>query len=518
MAITTVISAFLGLLRDRFLAESFGAGVSLDVYFAAFIIPNFVYGILITGGLIAAFLPVFSKTFENDKEEGWSLINNLINALTLVLLTSSLILFILAPQIVRVIAPGFTQNQLDWTAFLTRIMMISPILLGLSSLLSGVLKYFDRFTTYAIAPILYNLGIIFGILVLVPVFGLVGLAYGVVLGSFLHMIIQVPAALKIGFKYDFVLDFSSEKLKRIFYLIIPRMIGQASSQINLVVITALASTLTVGSLSIFNFADHLQAMPIRVFGVSFAIAAFPSLSKDVATGKMEQFLDNFFNSARKIIFVIFPIAFLTLILRVQIVDLVLGVGRFTPSDMKLTAAALGIFSFSFFAHSLIHLLIRAYFSFEDTKTPVYGSVGAVIINIALAFVFIFLFEVEGFQEIIRRAFNLSQVDGIEVLAFPIAFFFSTLWQFIFLYSILKKRIDMKKKNLKKSTIKLFGASLIMAGGALVILNKLSWQQGFLQDLVQVAVILIFSGAVYFLLALAFNCSEPKAILNKIKQR
>ncbi len=521
LAVSSTISAFLGLLRDRLLAGTFGAGPELDVYFAAFRIPNLVYGILITGGLVAAFLPVFSETFEDDEEEGWRLASNLLNFLILALSFLSVFLFIFAPDVIRLIAPGFTPAQTYSTVMLTRVMLVSPILLGVSSLFSGVLKYFDYFLTYALAPILYNLGIIFGILVLVPRFGLMGLAYGVVLGAFVHMIIQVPAAKRIGFNYKPVLDISSKKLKRVVYLIIPRMVGQASIQINLVVITAIASTLTAGSLSVFNFADHLQAFPVRVVGISFAVAAFPRFSKNLANGEKSRFLDNFSNSARKILFTIIPISFLTFILRGQIVRLVLGTGRFDWVDTRLTAASLGIFSFSLFANSLTHLLVRAYFSFQDTKTPVYVSIGGVLVNVSLAFLFVYLL---GFGNPLRDglvyALRLESLRNIEVLAFPLAFFFSTFVQLIALYRVLEKRIDgLRRKEILNSIVKISGSSIVMVIVSFFTLRAMLHfvvLDTFFGVLIQTAVTALISGAVYLLAAFSFDSPELIAILKKVK--
>ncbi len=519
LGISSTISALLGIVRDRLLAGTFGAGAELDVYFAAFRIPNFVYGILITGGLVAAFLPVFSETFEESEGEGWQLASNLLNFLVLALSALSFLLFLFAPIVVSIIAPGFNQNQAQWTVILTRIMMVSPILLGLSSLLSAILKYFDYFLTYALAPILYNLGIIFGIIFLVPIFELKGLAYGVVLGALTHLLIQIPAAKVAGFNYRPVLNFSSEKLRRIVKLIIPRMVGQASTQINLVVITAIASTLTAGSLAIFNFADHLQAFPVRVIGVSFAVAAFPRFSKDLANGEKDKFLDDFSNSTRKILFAIIPISFLTFILRGQVVRLVLGTGRFDWADTRLTAAALGIFSFSLFANALSHLLIRAYFSFQDTKTPVYVSIGGVVINVFLALLFVNLLSSGGLLESgLIQLLRLESLESIEVLAFPLAFLFSITGQLVALYYILERRLgDLRRREIIDSAIRILGASLVMIIIAFLTLRaalNFTTLETFFGVFFQATVTTLVSGLTYFLAAIAFDCPEMKAILNK----
>ncbi len=520
LAVSSTLSAFLGLFRDRILAGTFGAGVELDIYFAAFRIPNFIYGVLITGGLVAAFLPVFSETFENNEEEGWRLVSNLLNFLILTLSGLSFFLFIFAPWVVKVIAPGFTLLQTEWTIHLTRIMLLSPILLGISSLFSAMLKYFDHFITYALAPILYNLGIIFGIIFLYPIFDLTGLAYGVILGALLHLLIQFPAAKIIGFKYQFVFDYSSRKLKKIIKLIIPRLVGQASSQINLIVITAIASTLAAGSLAIFNFADHLQAFPVRIIGISFAVAAFPRFSKDLANGAKQKFLNDFSNSARKIIFAILPLSFLTFMFRGQVVRLILGTGRFGWSDTRLTAACLGIFSLSFFANCLMHLVIRAYFSFQDTKTPVFASIIGVVTNVVLVFLFLFLLKNSQFVQLtFNYLLKLEGLQNLEVLAFPTAFFFSVLVQFIYLFRTLESRIgNLKRKEIVDSTIRILGASIVMSFFAFItlrIVTNFIILNTFISVFVQVSIATLVSLVVYILAAIWFDSPEVKSILKRI---
>ncbi len=519
LAFSSVISAFLGIFRDRLLAGIYGAGSNLDVYFAAFRVPDFVYGVLITGGLTAAFLPVFSETFEKDKKEGWDLVNNLFNFLVLTLSGLSFLLFIFAPLVVKIIAPGFDSAQTELTIILTRIMLLSPILLGISNLFSGVLKYFDNFLTYALAPILYNVGIIFGIFFLVPKYDLIGLAYGVLIGALAHMLIQIPAIKRAGFKYSFFWDVSSKKLKKIVSLIVPRIVGQTSMQINLVFITAIASTLTVGTLSIFNFANHLHAFPVRVIGISFAVAAFPKFSKSLSNGKMNEFLDSFSSSTRRILFAIIPLSFLIFILRGQIVRLALGTGEFGWTDTRLTAAALGIFSFSLFCNCLMHLLIRAYFSFQDTKTPVYVSIIGVLINIGLILIFVFLLQNPGlFRDSLVYFLRLESLKNIEVLAFPLAFFFSTFFQFVALFYILEKRIrNLRRAEIIDSAIRILGSSLFMIIVAFFTLRVMLYfvtLDTFWGVFIQSSVTVLVSVLVYFVSAHFFKLPEVKIILRK----
>ena len=274
LLVSALISRFLGLVRDRLLAGKFGAGEELDIYFAAFRIPDFVYGILIMGGVAAVFLPVFSEYFKKDQEQAWKFASNLLNCFFILLVVVCGILAFFTPLLVNLISPGFSPENKELTIALTRIMFLSPIFFGLSSIFSGMLHYFNRFLAYSLVPVIYNLGIIFGIVFLVPIFGLYGLAYGVILGAAFHWLFQLPVARAAGYKYLPILNFRNFGLLKVFKLMVPRTIGAAAYHVNLIVVTAIASTLTAGSISIFNFANNLQYFPIGLIGVSFSMAAF----------------------------------------------------------------------------------------------------------------------------------------------------------------------------------------------------------------------------------------------------
>src|SRR3989344_1399684 len=273
LAGSSLISRILGLFRDRLLAGVFGAGSELDVYYAAFRIPDFIYSILIAGGIIVAFLPLMSEYFLENKEAAWKFVNNILNVFLFFLIFISLGLFIFAPVITKLITPGFTPQQLAMTVLLTRILALSPILLGVSSIFSGILQYFNKFLAYGLAPIFYNLGIIFGIVFLAPYSGILGVAAGVIIGAFLHLAVQIPSALLSGFKYRPIFDFKAPGLKRVLFLMIPRTFAVFSLQSNYVVMTAIASTLAVGSITVFNLANNIQHFPSGIVGVSFATAA-----------------------------------------------------------------------------------------------------------------------------------------------------------------------------------------------------------------------------------------------------
>jgi len=435
------ISAILGLLRDRLLAGRFGAGLELDVYFAAFRIPDFVYNILILGGLIVAFLPLFAEYFSRNKDEVWQMANHVLNAFLIFLISISFIFFILTPWLIKWLFPGFGEEHYKLAIPLIRLLFLSPIFFGISNLLSGILQYFQRFFIYSLTPILYNLGIIFGILFLAPYFGIFGVGMGVVFGAFLHMAIQIPTAINCGFSYKFLLDFKYPALKRIFKLMVPRVFGVAAQQINLIVITAIASTITAGSIAIFSISNNFQSLPVGIIGASFAVAIFPALSRFFAENQKKEFLENFSSIFRQILFFVIPVSVLIFLLRTPIITFIYKTGKFTLSDVQLTSACLGIFALSIFAQSLIPLLARAFFSLQDTKTPTLITFWAVSLNIILCFSFVWLLKSPNiFSNSLIEFFSLFRNENTSLLGLPLAFSISAIFQFILLYFSFKQKI------------------------------------------------------------------------------
>ena len=463
LAISALISRALGLVREGLLASTFGVGPDLDIYFAAFRIPDLVYNVLIAGGLVVAFLPLFSEYFSRNKEKAWQLTNNTLNIFLFLLISLCLILFIFTPSLVRLVVPGFDSSQLAQTVLLTRLMFLSPILFGLGSIFSGILQYFNRFLVYSLCPILYNLGIILGIIFLAPSLGTLGVALGVILGAIFYFLIQVPSAISCGFKYRPIFNFRDPGIKKVIKLMIPRTFGMAANQINLIVITAIASTLTAGSIAIFNFANNLQYFPIGIIGISFAVASFPVLSRGWVENKKEEFLSNFSAVFRQVLYLIIPISILFFILRNQIVGIILRHGQFSQVSAEVTAACLGLFCLGIFALTLIPLIFRAFFAFKDTKTPTLIAILGMSLHIILSFTFIWLLKFpNSFQVFLKNSFSLQGIENIQVIGLPLAFAIAGIFQFILLMIFLYKKIgDYKLKEIFNSFLKILIASLLM---------------------------------------------------------
>ncbi|OGF28423.1 murein biosynthesis integral membrane protein MurJ [Candidatus Falkowbacteria bacterium RIFOXYB2_FULL_34_18] len=420
VALSSLISRFLGIFRAKILANEFGAGDMIDIYYAAFRVPDLVFNLLVLGALSAGFIPILTKLIKDydckrcqffTNKKAWEFSSDILNIIGLGVLVLSLAGILFAPLFIKFIVPGFDAEKQKLTAGLTRIMFLSPIFLGISSVLGGILQSFKRFFVYSLAPIMYNIGIIIGALYFVPEWGIRGLAYGVVLGALMHMLIQLPMVLILGFRYRlrFFIPWRDKNIRNIFVMMVPRIMSLAISQINLIVITIIASTLASGSLTVFNFANDLQSLPIGVFGISFAIAAFPTLSSVAFDRK--RLTREFSSVFRQILFFIVPATVLLLTLRAQIVRVIYGAGEFGWEDTVLTIDTLGFFSVSLFAQASLPLLVRIFYARHNAKTPFFVGLFSAGVNVVLSLFFSDRFGVSG----LALAFSISSIINFILL-------------------------------------------------------------------------------------------------------
>ena len=441
LAATSFLSLLLGLVRDRLLAARFGLGQELDIYYAAFRIPDFISTVLIIGAIGAAVIPIFSQCLVRSREEAFKYLANLLNLFLIALILVCGILFVFAPNLISLIAPGFSAEKKELTILLTRIMFLSPIFLGISNMISAVLRVFRRFLITSLAPIMYNLGIIIGILVFLPKIGLPGLSWGVALGGFLHLLIQIPILIKVGFRPQKIFNFFEPKFLQTLKLTIPRSIGLAASQINLIVVTVIASGLATGSIAAFNFADSLSRPLLTLIGVSFSTAAFPTLSLAFSQENKEKFNKLFFSTFHKILLFILPLSFLLFILRNLLVELIFKVGKFGLVDARLTAACLGMFSLGIFAQGLVLLIAKAFYSIQNTIIPALSSIFGMVINIIFCLLFVKLLSFSNpFQQFLINLLNLNNLKEVQVIGLPLAISLSAIFQFFILFVLFQKKI------------------------------------------------------------------------------
>lgn len=508
IAVAGLASRILGLFRDRILASTFGAGDTLDAYYAAFRVPDLVYNLLILGALSAAFIPVFTQLISKDKDsEAWELASGVLNLQILIMGILLVVLAVFSPFFMHLITPGFEGEKLQMTVDFTRIMFLSPLIMGVSGIFGGVLVSMKKFLIYSLAPITYNLGIIFGALILVPTMGPVGLAWGVVFGAIFHMLIQYPAVKFSGFRFHFVFkeSFKNKNVREVFHLMIPRMMGVAVSQLNLVIITIFASTLTAGSLAAFNFANNIQSAPLGLFGASFAIAVFPTLSAYHARNEDEKFSRAFSKTFRQVVFFVIPISVLIFVLRAQIVRVILGSGRFNWEDTKMTFAVLGYLTASLFAQALIPLLARAFYAIQNTKTPFLIALLSEAINIGLVVVLL-----------------RSDIFRYKVSALAVAFSVASVINMTLLFYFLRKKIgSLEESAILKSFIKIALAS-VGAGAAAQLGKLLVGTRGqldtFLEILAQMVVAAGFGIAIFSLLSYYLGIEEFFSFINSISKK
>jgi len=502
IASASIFSRLLGLVRDRLLASRFGAGDVLDTYYAAFKIPDFVFNVLVLGALSSAFIPIFVEYLHRDKDnetkknEAWYLSNSILNILLIGLFIIGGLFFVFAHQLVPLISPGFSPEKQIITIKLTRIMLIAIIFFGASNIASGILNSFKRYLSFAFAPVMYNTGIIFGIIALTPRYGVYGLAYGVVLGAIMHLLIQLPGIIKVGYRYKNILDFKHEGVRKIAKLMVPRAFGLAVNQVDQMISLIIGTTLAAGSVAVFNLANNLQSFPINVFGVSLAIAAFPVFSEAFAQKDMTKFVVQFSTSFRRVLFLIIPTSVLILLLRAQIVRVILGTGAFNWEDTYLTAQTLAFFSLSLFAQSLIPMLARCFYAFHDTKTPVKIGIVAVIIDIA-------------------GALTLTKIMPDPVTGLALAFSISSIVNMLLLLILIRRKLGyFDDKKIIKSFVKIVIASILMGG--IVWLSKYIIAQGVnMQTFIGIFIQGILAGIVgifaYLIIAVIFRMDEIKII-------
>lgn len=385
LLITMALSNVLGLFRDHFLAR-FIPTSELDIYFAAFRVPDLIFNFLILGAISSAFIPVFCEFIsKDDLEEGWKVTNSLLNIAVLLMAISAIVLFFIMPFITPLVVPNFDAEKMHRVTDLSRLLMLTPIFFSISYIFSGVLNSFKRFVAYSFAPLIYNLSIILGIFLLGRSMGITGVVYFVIIGAVLHMLIQLPSVIKLGYKFEFILDFKNASIKRIARLMFPRTIGMGVNQIMLIVYTAIGSALAVGSISAFNFANNIQTMPVVVFGTSFATAVFPTLTTAFSKSEPDKFIFYLNRTIRTIAYLMIPVSVAFVLLRAQIIRLILGSGNFGWSDTKATALTLGYFSLSLLAQGLIPLLARSFYAMKNTRTPMYISLATAFISIIIAY-------------------------------------------------------------------------------------------------------------------------------------
>lgn len=385
---TVVLSKVLGLIRDRLLAHVFSPD-TVAIFFASFRIPDIIFQLLIFGTLSVAFIPVFTEYLDGKgKSEAFKLARSILNLALLVLIFATVLIFIFIDPLTSLIVPGFSPSQKMQVASLTRVILLGQIILTVGSFFVGMLQSFQRFIIPALASVFYNLGIIIGILFLTKPLGISGAAVGVLIGASLHVLVQLPLVLSTGFKFGSPFLIFHRGVAEITRLMSFRTIGLAAEQINETVGVILASLISTASVTYLTFAQHLQIVPISLFGATMAQAALPILSSERSRGRIDEFKTTLLTTLHQILFLALPATAILIVLRIPAVRLVFGASQFDWEATVLTGKTLAFLAIGLSAQAISLLLVRGFYAFKDTKTPVLVSFVVVALNIILSFYFV----------------------------------------------------------------------------------------------------------------------------------
>ena len=473
LAISSIVSAAFGILRDRLLAGNFGAGESLDIYYAAFKIPDFIYIISLSIISVNALIPFFLEKAAVSGEQAKKFLDETLAFFLLTMFFLAAGAYFLIPNLAGLVAPGFSENAKSEFVVLARILLLSPIFLGLSNLVSSVIQSHNRFIIYALSPVFYNLGIIFGIIFLFPRFGLAGIVSGVAIGAVAHLAVQIPAVIRLGFFPWPARKINLKETWKVAALSFPRSLGLGFNQIILIFITASASLLSAGSIAVFNLSFNLQSVPLAVIGMSYSVAAFPTLAKLFANNKKKEFLEQATIAVRQIIFWSIAASALLIVLRAQIVRVVFGSGHFGWQDTRLTAAAMAIFAFSITAQSVIVIFTRAFYASGKTWKPLMINAASAVFIIGMTPVFMSLIKNHYFlSSFFEIALRVGDVGGSDMLALPLVFSLGMIINSILLFILFQKEFGDIWCSARKTFFEVLGASLLMGIAAYFSLNFL----------------------------------------------
>lgn len=387
-----LVSRFLGFIRESLMAGLFGKTAATDAYNIAFILPDLLYWFLVGGVLSAAFIPVLSEYIAKGQEkEGWKVVSSVTNFIFLALCILVITAMLLAPKFIALQVPGFSPENKDLAVYLTRILLLQPIVLALSGITMAILNSYKIFWPSAIGTVLYNACVIF--------FGALwadagdaasisGFALGVVIGAAVNFLVQVPALRRVGLRYYPLIDFKHPGVRKIILLSLPIIIFHTLNELQLIVNSHLGSALVPGSITAVWYSYRLFQLPVGIFALALGVAVFPTLSEQAALKKFKDFLQTISSSVRLIIFITIPVAVGMMTLRFPLIRVLFEHGEFTASDTEATAVPLFYFTLGITAQALIQILPRAFYALQNTWLPVGLGVIAMVMSMAWMFILV----------------------------------------------------------------------------------------------------------------------------------
>lgn len=491
-----VISRVLGLGRDIAITYQFGTSAPLDAYLAAFRIPDLLFNLVAGGALASAFIPPFSRLLTvGDTHAMWRLATQVINLVFVVVATLCVLAAVFAEPLVRYsVGAGFVPEQQALTAGLMRLMLITPAVFAVSGIVMGILNAQHEFLLPAAAPVMYNLSIIGGALLLAPRLGVYGLAIGVVIGACLHLLIQVPWLLRRKIEYTPSLGLRDPGVQEVVRLVLPRTLGIAAVQFNFLINVVLASTLPEGSLAALNYAFLLILLPIGVIAQSIATVLFPMFSRLFHAGDMTGLHRAFSTGFRVTLFLTIPASIGLMLLPKPIIEILFQRGAFTAESTQMTALALQFFALGLFAHAGLETITRTFYAMHDTATPVRIGVASVVLNVVLSLVLLGPLRQGGLA-----------------LANSIA---TTLEMLVLLYLLRPRLEGVDGWLLAKSVLKMLVGAGVMSL-VIVLLGTAPFTQN---SLVYLAAGLALGGGTYFLTLLLLRSDEIRLAIGVASQK
>ena len=465
------LSQVLAFLRDRLLAHIFGASTELDIYYAAFRIPDFIFVTVASVVSLSVLIPFIIEKEAHGLETLRDFVNNIFSFFSVLIIIVSGLAYFLMPSISGVLFKGFSEPALAEVIFISRILLLSPIILGFSNLFGSLTQAYNRFTIYALAPLLYNAGIIIGIILLAERLGIMGVAVGVVVGASLHALVQVPFVLKLGLFPRFSPRFNLALIREVVKISLPRTLTLSMSSIAFVFLISLASLMPAGSISILSFSFNLQSVLLSIIGISYSLAAFPTLSRHFRENNFEAFLQQVAASARFIIFWSLPLSALFIVLRAQIVRVILGSGLFDWNDTRLTAASLALFILSSMFQCLLLLFVRGFYSAGFTRTPFFINLVSTLILVVGTWGLVKIFYLsEGLRYFMSALLKVEDLPGTAILMLPLGFSIATIINGLFHWAVFERKFRGFSHGVARTFFEGLGASVIMGAVAYVGLN------------------------------------------------
>lgn len=511
-----LLSRVSGLLREVVISAQFGTSAELGAYRAAFKVTDLLYMVIIGGALGSSFIPIFIQVWERDGQaRAWRLASAVTTWALGILAVASALLWLTAPQLTAWFygGQGFTLDTLELTTNLTRMFLLSPLLLGLGGLAMAALNAHERFTLPALAPALYNIGIIAGAVLLAPTLGIWGLAWGVIGGAAVYLLIQIPGLIALGMRLRPTLGRGMGEVREVGVQMGPRVLGQAASQLSILVTAALTARLVLGAerLAGLDYAYQMMLLPYGIFSLSLATVAFPRLARLYSAGNRSEFDQSIRTTFGTILLLTLPATVVLLTLHVPLVRVLFQRGAFDNTSLSYTTVALIGYATALPAFAASEILIRSFYAMQRTWTPVLVGVGQVLLNLSLGIL----------------ALQLGGGVGALALAFSIA----NNIEAILLFGLLGRSLPgiWREPQLWRTVRAAFAASLILAGllwGAVQVsvgwLPSLSaagayqWQQ----DVVGVIGWLILVGSVgtvvYIGLSALFGAAPAQRVLHRIR--